>query len=178
MREPAGGGRDEDMMPKTDTASQGAYQGPQSIYGASPIAAGRTDGVLSRRLVAYLIDLVVISLLVVLFGVLIGIAGIFTFGLTWGLYAILIPGTAILYSALTIGGSSMGTIGMRLCGLAAVDSSTGRPAGAVIAGLHALLFYVGIGTLLLFVLDIVIGLARSDRRLGHDLLADIVVIRR
>ncbi|TDR93846.1 RDD family protein [Enterovirga rhinocerotis] len=164
-------------MSNSDYASRSSA-GPQSIYAMSPIADGRTDGVLSRRVIAYLIDLVVISFLVVLFAILIFISGIFTLGLTWGLYVILIPGTAILYSALTIGGASMGTIGMRLSGLAAVDASSGQPAGVIVAGLHALLFYVGIGTLLLFVLDVVIGLARSDRRLGHDLLADIIVVRR
>lgn len=173
-------------MTQTNYAPQGRYAG-QDPYrgagaypgGASPAPAlGRTDGVLSRRVLAYCIDVVVISFLVVLFGFLIGVAGIFTFGLTWGLYVILIPGTAILYSALSIGGPSMGTIGMRMTGLVALEASTGRGAGPLLAGLHALLFYVGIGTLALFVLDVVIGLARSDRRLGHDLLADIVVIRR
>jgi uncharacterized RDD family membrane protein YckC len=172
-------------MSNSDFASRKAYQesrgppqgqgGPQS---SSIMPVGRTDGVLSRRLFAYFIDAVVIAFLVVLFGFLIGIAGIFTLGLTWGLYAILVPGTAILYSALTIGGPSMGTVGMRMMGLAAVDAGTGGRTSPLIAGLHALLFYVGIGTLLLYVLDILIGLARSDRRLGHDLLADIIVIRR
>ncbi len=146
---------------------------PTSLY---PVA--RTEGVLSRRVVAYLIDLVVISVLVALFGLLIAVAGVVTFGLGWALYAILVPGTAILYSALTVGGSSMGTFGMRLMGLAAVDASVGGPIGILIAGLHALMFYVGIGTLLLLVLDIAVGLARSDRRLGHDLLAGLIVVRR
>lgn len=159
---------------------QAPYGDPRSFDGQGPATAlaARTDGVLSRRVVAYIVDLFVIALLVVLFGFLIGIAGIFTFGLTWGLYAILGPGTAILYSALTIGGRSMGTVGMRMSGLAALDASTGGRVSPLLAGLHALLFYVGIGTLALYVLDIVIGLARTDRRLGHDLLADIIVVRR
>jgi len=152
------------------------YGDPRAYGGENP--AARTDGVLSRRVIAYVVDLFVISFLVVLFGFLIGIAGIFTFGLTWGLYAILVPGTAILYSALTIGGPSMGTVGMRMAGLAAFEATTGGRASPLLAGLHALLFYVGIGTIALFVLDVVIGLARSDRRLGHDLLADIIVVRR
>lgn len=173
-------------MTDTDFARQGGYGG-QAGYGdsraypepgASMTMAARTDGVLGRRVIAYLVDLVVISLLVVLFGILIGISGFLTFGVTWGLYLILVPGTAILYSALSIGGPSMGTIGMRVSGLAALDATTGGRVSPLLAALHALLFYVGIGTLALYVLDIVIGLARSDRRLGHDLLADIVVVRR
>lgn len=140
--------------------------------------AARTDGVLSRRLLAYLVDLFVISLLILLFGFLIGVFGILTFGLGWMLYAILIPGTAILYSAVTVGGPSQATPGMRLAGLRACDSETGGPIGAVTAGLHALLFYLAAGTFLLWVADVVIGFVRHDGRLGHDLLAGIVLVRR
>lgn len=147
-------------------------------YGRQVSFVGRTDGVLGRRAIAYCIDLVVIGILIVLFGLLIGVAGALTLGLGWALYAILAPGTAILYSALCVGGRGMGTFGMRLSGLAAVDASTGGPTGILVAGVHALLFYVGIGTVLLLALDVVIGMARSDRRLGHDLLAGLVVIRR
>ncbi len=156
-------------MPDTRSAAYAAH-------GTAP--SFRTDGVLTRRLFAYLLDLVVIAILIALFGVLVGIAGIVTFGLGWALYAVLVPGTAILYSALTVGGSGMGTFGMRMAGLAAVDAQTGGPIGFLLAGVHALMFYVGIGTLLLLVLDVLVGFAREDRRLGHDLLAGIVVVRR
>ena len=141
-------------------------------------AVARTDGVLTRRVFSYMIDLVAIALLTVLFGVLIGVAGVVTFGLGWLLYAILIPGTAILYSAVSVGGSGMGTFGMRFMGLRASDAETGRPVGMLVAAVHALIFYVGIGTFVLLVLDILIGIARDDRRLGHDLLAGILVARR
>lgn len=156
----------------------GTAPAPAGAEASSVMPIGRVEGVLGRRAVAYVIDVVVLGFLVVLFGFLIGIAGFLTFGLTWGLYAILVPGTAILYSAVTIGGPSMGTVGMRLAGLAAVDATNGGRQSPLIAGLHALLFYVGIGTVALYVLDIVIGFARADRRLGHDLLTDIIVIRR
>lgn len=147
-------------------------------YRNLPVLEFRTEGVLGRRVVAYLIDLVVIAILIVLLAVLIGVSGFLTFGLTWLLYLILIPGTAILYSALSVGGPSMGTFGMRIMGLAAVDAETGQPVGILIAAVHALMFYVGIGTFFLLVLDVLVGLARHDRRLGHDLLAGLVVIRR
>lgn len=154
-------------------------------YGRQPAARagtwvepGRTRGVLGLRLCAYLVDLLVVLLLILLFGALIGVAGIFTFGAAWLLYAVLVPATAILYSAVTVGGPGMGTLGMRMFGLAAVDAATGGRVGFVEAGVHALLFYVGIGTFLLLLLDVVIGLARPDRRLGHDLLAGLMLVRR
>ncbi len=152
----------------------------QAVDGRPAFAAAaiRTDGVLSRRVFAYMIDLVVIAVLTVLFGFLVGVAGVVTFGLGWALYAILVPGTAILYSALSVGGPSMGTFGMRIMGLSAMDAETGRPVGVLIAGVHALMFYVGIGTFFLLVLDILIGFARSDRRLGHDLLVGLILARR
>lgn len=149
-----------------------------STYARSSLVGARTQGVLSRRVLAYLVDVVVIGVLVVLFGILIGVAGVVTLGLGWALYAVLVPGTALLYSAVTVGGHGTGTFGMRLAGLSAVDAATGEPVGFLIAGVHALLFYVGIGTLLLLLLDIVISFARTDRRLGHDLLAGLIVVRR
>lgn len=143
-----------------------------------PFPQVRTDGVLSRRLVAYLVDLVVLFILVMMSGVLIGLAGVVTFGLGWTLYAVLVPGTALLYSAITVGGRSQGTIGMRLSGLMAIDAETGGRVGAITAALHALMFYVAAGTFLLLLADIAIGMARNDRRLGHDLLAGLLLIRR
>ncbi len=138
----------------------------------------RTHGVLRRRFVAYLVDLTVIFTLTLLFGLLIGVAGVITFGLGWMLYAVLVPGTAILYSAVTVGGSRRSTFGMRIAGLAVHDAETGGPVGLLVAGAHALLFYVAASTFLLLLADVAIGLVRADRRLGHDLLAALVVLRR
>ena len=45
------------------------------------------------------------------------------------------------------------------------------------AAVHALLFYLAEGTFVLWLLDIFLGFARSDRRLGHDLLTGVVLIR-
>lgn len=158
-----------------DARSGPAYRPASAGYA---MEGPNTEGVMTRRLLAYLVDFVVIAVLVAILGVLVGIAGTLTFGLGWALYAILWPATAILYGAVAIGGPVMGTIGMRVFSLRAADAETGRPVGFLLAGVHALLFYVGIGTLILLALDILIGFARSDGRLGHDLLAGIIVVRR
>ena len=141
-------------------------------------AAVNTSGVLSRRLLAYLIDIVAISILVILFSFLVTIIGALTFGLGWILFGFLVPLTAILYSAITVGGPGQGTVGMRMAGLRALDSETGAPVGFLVAGAHALLFYVAAGTFLLLVCDVIIGMARGDRRMGHDLLTGVLLIRR
>ncbi|WP_375461349.1 RDD family protein [uncultured Enterovirga sp.] len=155
------------------------YDAPYaSTYARSTLIGPRTEGVLGRRVLAYVVDLFVITLLAALFGTLLAVASVVTFGLTLPLFAILWPATAILYSAVSVGGSGTATFGMRIMGLSALDASTGGRVGFLVAGVHALLFYVGIGTLLLLILDVVIGFARSDRRLGHDLLAGIIVVLR
>jgi uncharacterized RDD family membrane protein YckC len=136
-----------------------------------------TDGVLGKRLFAYLVDLVIICLLMAFLAFVIGILGIVTFGLAWWLYAVLVPGTAILYSAATVGGRHQSTIGMRMVGLRVIDSATGGPVDKVTAAVHALLFYVAAGTFVLWVLDLFIGVARADRRLGHDLVVGILLVR-
>ena len=109
---------------------------------------------LGRRFFAYLIDLLVVLGLTLLLGFAIVILGFLTLGLAWWLFAILGPGTAILYSALTVGGPSQATYGMRALGLRVVDAGTGGPVDLLTAAVHALLFYVAAGTFVLLVLDV------------------------
>jgi uncharacterized RDD family membrane protein YckC len=160
------------------------YAGPASasapFAGSAQVSASgaaTVEGVLSRRLFAYGIDFVVIMILTVLLALVISIVGFITFGLGWALFALL-PGTAILYSAVTVGGSAQATLGMRLLGLRAVDAQTGGPVGMLAAALHAVLFYLAASTFLLLCIDLVIGASRDDRRLGHDLLANVLLLRR
>jgi uncharacterized RDD family membrane protein YckC len=157
----------------------------QSAFGTTnPNAAfaapsGRTDGVLSRRLFGYLIDILIVFGLIALLAVAIFILGIVTFTLGWGLYALLFPPlVAIVYNAVTIGGPAQSTVGMRMMGLRVVDAGTGGPVDKITAAVHALLFYVAAGTFVLWAVDVFIGFARSDRRLGHDLVTGVTLVRR
>jgi uncharacterized RDD family membrane protein YckC len=140
---------------------------------------GRTDGVLSRRVFGYLIDIVIVFGVIALLAIAIFILGIVTFTLGWGLYALLFPPlVAIVYNAVTIGGPAQSTIGMRMMGLRVVDAGTGGPVDKITAAVHALLFYLAAGTFVLWAIDIFIGFARSDRRLGHDLVTGVTLLRR
>jgi uncharacterized RDD family membrane protein YckC len=141
-----------------------------------PAGADPTEGVLSRRLMGYLVDLIMIALLAVLLWIVIAIIGVITFGLGWTLFAVL-PFTGILYSAITLGGPNQATIGMRMMGVRAVDAASGGPIDRLTAAVHALLFYVAAGTFVLWVIDVLIGMARADHRLGHDLLVGLVLVR-
>ena len=144
----------------------------------SPGGSARTDGVLSRRFFAYLVDVLIVFGLVALLAVVIFIIGIVTFTLGWGLYALLFPPlVAIVYNALTIGGPAQGTIGMRMMGLRVVDAGTGGPVDKITAAVHALLFYLAAGTFVLLAVDLFVGMARGDRRLGHDLITGTMLVR-
>jgi uncharacterized RDD family membrane protein YckC len=146
---------------------------PQTI----PLAAGGTTGVLGRRFVALLIDLVIIMAFIVVLALAITILGFVTFGLGWLLFAILGPGAAVLYTALTMGGPGASTIGMRLCGLRVVDAASGEGIDPLRAAAHALLFYFAASTFLILLVDVVIGFLRGDARLGRDLIVNLIVLR-
>ena len=140
------------------------------------IAVNQTEGTLSRRFFAYLIDLLMIVLFSTFLSVVIAVIGLLTFGLGWSLFAVL-PASAIIYNAITVGGPRQSTIGMRMMGLRVVDATRGGPVSMLTAAVHALLFYVAAGTFVLWLLDLFLGFARSDRRLGHDLLTGVVLVR-
>lgn len=147
-------------------------------YAPPPDLAVYTEGALGRRFVAYALDLLIIFGLTLMLGVAVLVLGFLTFGAAWMLFAILVPGTAILYAAVTVGGPNQGTVGMRFAGIRMVEASRGGSLDMLTAGVHALLFYVAAGTFVLLVIDILVGVARRDGRMGHDLLVGAVAIRR
>jgi uncharacterized RDD family membrane protein YckC len=165
-------------------AEQTSYRQPP--FATTPLGAGvsapavaRTDGVLGRRFFAYLIDILVIFGLIAVLATAIFVFGIVTLTLGWWLYGLLFPPVvAIIYNALTIGGPAQSTVGMRMMGLRVVDAGSGGPVDKITAAVHALLFYLAAGTFVLLALDVFVGLMRSDRRLGHDLLTGVTLVRR
>jgi uncharacterized RDD family membrane protein YckC len=152
---------------------------PTIEYNAYPVDTRLADGVIARRFWAYLIDLLVIALWVVLISIGIFFLGLITLGLGWGLFFAL-PLTAlifIVYNAVTIGGPNQATVGMRAMGLRVVDPATGRRVSMLAAAVHALFFYVAISTFLLWVCDVLVGFIRNDGRFIRDLLTGMMIIR-
>ena len=163
-------------MTNFESGYRPGYTQPQSMppYGGMPVPYIRAS--LGGRAVAYLLDLVFIFVFSALLATVIAILGVVTFGFAWALFPIL-GLSGILYSAITVGGAKQSTIGMRMLGLRVVAPESGRPVDMLTAAVHALLFYVAISTFLLWCLDILFGLVRSDRRLGHDVLLGLAVVR-
>jgi uncharacterized RDD family membrane protein YckC len=152
---------------------------PPMNYNSYAVDERLTHGVISRRFWAYLIDLVVIAIWVTLISIAIFFLGLLTLGLGWGLF-FLLPLTAltfIVYNAVTIGGSSQATVGMRLMGLRVIDPNTGGAVSPLAAAVHALFFYVAISTFLLWACDVLIGFFRDDRRFLRDLLTGMMIVR-
>ncbi|MGY2052498.1 RDD family protein [Methylobacterium sp. JK268] len=151
-----------------------SWPGSAPDFGSAPVPVVYAS--LTRRFLAYLLDIAFIFGFTCLLWLAIAFLGVITFGLGWTLFAIL-PASGILYSAITLGGPAQSTYGMRMLGLRAVQAETGGPVDWITAGVHALLFYVAVSTFLLWVLDVGIGLLRADRRTGHDLIVGLAVVR-
>ena len=133
------------------------------------------DGVRTRRILAILVDLVVITLIVGVAFVFLSILGVLTFGLAWLLIPPLFPVVALIYNGFTISGPSRGTPGMRLMDLE-VRLTDGYRVPFIYAAVHAVLFYLSWTFLTPIVL--VVSLFARNKRCLHDILASMVVTRR
>jgi uncharacterized RDD family membrane protein YckC len=134
------------------------------------------DGVLARRCVAFLIDVVIITLPVLLAIIFIFILGLLTLGLGWALYWLLWPAAvvwAILYYGFTLGGAASATLGMRIMDLE-MRTWYGGPAYFALGAAHAIVYWITVSFLTPFIL--LIAFFNERRRLLHDMLVGTVVI--
>ncbi len=137
------------------------------------------DGVVARRLFAFLIDVVIASILMGIIVVVGLIVGFFTFGLGWLLAALLFVSADFLYRWLTIAASSA-TWGMALTGIELRDRR-GERLDAGQAFVHTAAFYVvGVGGMIAIpmILNLVVPFLSPHRRLIHDFLLGTVAINR
>jgi uncharacterized RDD family membrane protein YckC len=133
-------------------------------------------GVLSRRLVAFFIDVIIIAVPVVAAAIFILLFGIVTLGLGWLLFWLLSPASiiwALAYYGLTMGGAASATIGMRAMDLE-IRTWYGAPAYVLLGAVHAVVYWVTISVLTPLIL--LVGLFNTRRRLLHDMLVGTVVI--
>jgi uncharacterized RDD family membrane protein YckC len=131
------------------------------------------EGVLSKRIVAFVIDALIIVALLVPAALVVAVLGLLTLGLGWFLYPPLFAIVALGYVALTLGGPSSATVGMRFAGLE-MRTWSGAPMFALLAVMHALLFWFSVG--LLTPLVLLVGLFTRRRQLLHDLLLGTVAV--
>jgi uncharacterized RDD family membrane protein YckC len=132
------------------------------------------DGVRRRRVVAFLFDCVIVGVLWVPAAMLVGFFGLITFGLGWMLYGILLPSVALIYVAITMGGPSQATVGMRMARIR-LDRLDGGRVDGLFAILHSALFW-GLNVVL-SPLILLASLVLDRKRTVHDLLLGTVVTR-
>lgn len=142
-----------------------------------PIASPELfEGVLARRVVAFVIDLIILGIPVLLATFFVTLLGLVTFGLGWLLFWLLYPATVLwvlLYYGLTFGSPASATIGMRIMDLE-MRTWYGAPAYFVLGAVHAIAYWVSVSFFTPFIL--LVGFFNERRRLLHDMIVGTVVI--
>jgi uncharacterized RDD family membrane protein YckC len=131
------------------------------------------EGVMGRRIMAFLIDIAIIMVLTIGVYLLLFLAGIFTLGLTWLLFGAAFPTVALFYNAYTLSRPQSATIGMRSTDLQ-MRTWYGAPMYALLAAFHALLYYFSVTIFTPFIL--LIAPFNGRKRCLHDFFAGTVVI--
>jgi len=134
------------------------------------------EGVLARRIVAFVIDAFIIIGPIVLLALFIFVFGLVTLGLGWLLFWLLSPIFviwAIVYIGGTLGSPQSATIGMRMMDLE-LRVWTGARMYFLLGAVHVIFFWVLTTTLTPLIL--LLGLLNRRRRLLHDFLTGTVLI--
>lgn len=134
------------------------------------------EGVTARRLVAFVIDFVILAIPVIFVAMFIFVAGIVTLGLGFLPYFLLWPAMviwALIYYGLCFGGPHSATIGMRVMDLE-MRTWYGSPAYFVLGAVHAVVFWISVSALTPLVL--LVCFFNHRQRCLHDILVGTVVI--
>ena len=132
------------------------------------------DGVRTRRVLAFLIDYLIVGLLLIPFAILVFFIGLLTLGIGWALFGVLGPAVALIYVWNTLGGPNQATTGMRMMGIR-LDRLNGGPIDGMTAVVHSVLFWAG--NVILTPLILLVTLFADRKRALHDLLLGTVVTR-
>ncbi len=152
-------------------SAQSAYRANEAGYLDNPALY---EGVLTRRVIGFCIDYVIVGLLCIPVAILVFFLGIVTLGLGWMLYGILLPLVALPYVAATLGGATQATVGMRWMGVRMERLDGGRVDG-LLAIVHTVLFWAG--NVFLTPLILLATWFTDRKRTVHDLLLGTVVTR-
>jgi uncharacterized RDD family membrane protein YckC len=134
------------------------------------------EGVVARRMLAFLIDFVILAVPVVFAAMFIFVVGIVTFGLGFLFYALLSPAMvlwALAYYGVTLGSPASATIGMRVMEIE-MRTWYGAPAYFVLGAVHAIVFWITVSALTPVIL--VVCMFNDRRRCLHDILVGTVII--
>jgi uncharacterized RDD family membrane protein YckC len=132
------------------------------------------DGVLMRRVLAFVIDYLLIAVLMIPVWVVLFVFSLITLGLGFYLFPVAYFVVAGIYFALTLGSRRQATPGMRIMDLA-MERDDGRPIDSSTALVHVIAFWIINSLLTPFLL--LAGLFTQRKRLIHDMLLGTCVTR-
>ncbi len=134
------------------------------------------EGVPARRVIAFMIDLIILAIPMIFLAILIFAVGVVTLGLGFVLYG-LMPVVSVLwalfYYGMTLGSPRSATIGMRVMDLE-MRTWYGAPSYFLLGAVHAVVFWVTVSALTPLILAVCFF--NDRRRLLHDMLVGTVVI--
>jgi uncharacterized RDD family membrane protein YckC len=133
-------------------------------------------GVLTRRVIAFIIDLFILAVPIALAVIFIAVFGLVTLGLGWALFWLVSPASivwALIYYGSCLGGAHSATIGMRTMDLE-MRTWYGAPCYFLLGAIHPVLFWISISIFSPLVL--LIGPFNARKRLLHDFVLGTVVI--
>lgn len=131
------------------------------------------DGILSKRIVAFVIDAIIIVALLIPAALVVFILGFVTLGIAWFLYPALFAVVALGYVALTMGSPASATIGMRFVGIE-MRTWSGQKMFTLLAVMHALIFWFSVSFLTPLIL--LVGLFTRRKQMLHDLLLGVLAV--
>ena len=156
------------MSQTADTTMRPALPDPQT-------APELFESLLTRRALAFLVDIVLIGLMTGVLALVGLVLGFFTLGLGWLALPIVIPLAILGYYAATLGGPSRATIGMNLMDLV-LTPTRGRPLDGWQILIHPLVFWITVWVA--WPISLVVALLTPRREMVHDLIAGTLMLRR
>ncbi|SEQ63036.1 Uncharacterized membrane protein YckC, RDD family [Devosia sp. YR412] len=133
------------------------------------------EGVLTRRVFAFIIDLIVMGMLILAFSLVGLIAGFLTFGLAWLALMFVVPATIVLYYGATLGSSRRATLGMQMMDIV-LTPTRNQPLDGWMAIIHAGVFWLT--TWISWPISLLFALFTPRRQMIHDLVVGTLMVRR
>lgn len=133
------------------------------------------DGVLTRRVFAYLIDVAIMAVVVGALFVVGLIFSVLTFGIGAIALPLIVPVVVIGYYALTLGSPRRATIGMSAMDIV-LTPTRGRPLDGWKILVHPLVFWISCW--FAWPVSLLIALFTPRREMVHDLVTGTLMVRR